>query len=121
MRVSNRLPILIGREMMWGEFAGDAARCQQVAEAIIASLHDPEVVQAWIEPDIEESIQEAEEGRLLTRKHLARERNRQLVESKRKQAMKKFGKLRPHLCPWRNITNCFDCSLRRCGSANGAL
>jgi 5-methylcytosine-specific restriction enzyme A len=85
-------------EEVWAEFGGDPMRCQRVAEAIIESLDDPEVGEAWIEPDIDEGIQEAEEGRLLTRKHFARERNRQLVESKRKQAMKSFGKLACEVC-----------------------
>jgi hypothetical protein len=39
----------------------------------------------WLEPDIGECLQEAPEGCLLTRKHLAR--------SKRKQAMKRNGRL----------------------------
>ena len=85
-------------EEVWAEFGGDAPRCQRVAEAITASLDDPEVGAAWLEPDIDEGIQEAAEGRLLTRKHLARERNRQLVESKRKQAMKRYGKLCCEAC-----------------------
>ena len=38
------------------------------------------------------------EGRLLTRKHLARERNRKLVETKRKQVLKKLGKLECEVC-----------------------
>lgn len=83
---------------MWAEFGGDPIRCQQVAEAIIASLDDTEVGAAWIEPDIDEGMQEAAEGRLLTRKHLARERNRQLVESRRRQAMKRYGKLACEVC-----------------------
>jgi predicted HNH restriction endonuclease len=70
-------------EEVWAEFGGDVVRCQRVAEAIISSLNDREVGVAWIEPDMDEGIQEAPEGRILTRKHLARERNRQLVESKR--------------------------------------
>jgi 5-methylcytosine-specific restriction protein A len=70
----------------------------QVAKAIIESLDDLELGANWGGPDIEDGIQEAPEGRLLTRKHLARERNRQLVESKRKQALKKHGKLTCEEC-----------------------
>jgi len=36
--------------------------------------------------------------RLLTRKHLARERNRKLVIAKRKQALKKMGNLKCEVC-----------------------
>jgi 5-methylcytosine-specific restriction protein A len=85
-------------EEVWTEFGGDPSRCEQVAGAIIASLDDSEVGSAWIEPDLDDGIQEAAEGRLLTRKHLARERNRQLVESKRKQSLKRSGKLVCEVC-----------------------
>ena len=85
-------------EEVWIEFGEDAARCRLVADAIIASLNDSEIVSAWVEPDLDDGIQEAAEGRLLTRKHLARERNRQLVESKRKQAMKRNGRLVCEAC-----------------------
>lgn len=86
-------------EEVWTEFSGDAARCRNVAEAIMASLDDPEVGTAWLGAEIsDEGIQEAPEGRLLTRKHLARERNRKLVESKRNQDMKRHGKLACEAC-----------------------
>lgn len=85
-------------EDVWTEFGGDPSRCERVADAIIASLDDPEVSSAWIDSNLDDGIQEAAEGRLLTRKHLARERNRQLVESKRKQALKRNGKLVCEVC-----------------------
>jgi 5-methylcytosine-specific restriction enzyme A len=85
-------------EEVWAEFAGDPVRCRQIAEAIIASIDDPEVGTTWVEPDIEDGIQEAVEGRLLTRKHFARERNRKLVQSKRQRVMKKHGKLACEAC-----------------------
>lgn len=85
-------------EEVWATFAQDPLRCQQVAKAIMASLDDPEFGAAWLGPDTDDGIQEAAEGRLLTRMHIARERNRQLVESKRKQAMKLHGKLVCEVC-----------------------
>jgi len=85
-------------ESVWSEFADDAPRCQRVADAIMASLDDVEVGTAWLDPGIDEGLQEAPEGRLLTRKHFVRERNRALVESKRKQALKKDGKLTCEVC-----------------------
>jgi len=101
-------------EDVWAEFAADPGRCQEVADAIIASLDDPEVGAAWLEPDIDEGLQEAAEGRLLTRRHLARERNRKLVEAKRKQIMKKHGKLACDVCK-------FDFSVRYGERANGFI
>jgi 5-methylcytosine-specific restriction protein A len=85
-----------GEEEVWEEFANDPARCQAVADAIIATLDDPEA--GGPESDLTDDIEEAAEGRLLTRKHLARERNRKLVETKRKQALKKLGKLECEVC-----------------------
>lgn len=83
-------------EEVWAEFAGDPERCRKVAQAIIAALDD-EGVSSW-ETFIDDGVQEAAEGRLLTRTHLAKERNRALVESKRKQALKKFGCLACEVC-----------------------
>jgi 5-methylcytosine-specific restriction protein A len=83
---------------VWAEFAADPARCQLVAESIIAVLDDPEVGTPSSEPDVSEELLEAPEGRLLVRKHFARERNRKLVESKRKQVLRKNGKLSCEAC-----------------------
>jgi hypothetical protein len=39
-------------EDVWTEFAADPLHCQEVAEAIGASLNDPEVKEAWAKPDL---------------------------------------------------------------------
>ena len=82
-------------EDVWREFSGDPRRCHDVAQAIIASLERPEAEFAASEED---DIQEAPEGRLLTRIHLCRERNRKLVEAKRKKAMAHDGRLACEIC-----------------------
>ena len=80
-------------EEVWTEFAGDAERCERVAAAIVASLDAREVNAAWSAwSDLDEYVEEAPEGRLLTRQHVARERNRKLVKSKRDQCMHRQGK-----------------------------
>lgn len=84
-------------EEVWAEFAADPVRCERVAAAIKATLDDPEIGAAWGEMD-NNGIQEASEGRLLTRVHIARERNQKLVESKRAQVMRKNGKLACEVC-----------------------
>jgi len=84
-------------EDVWAEFAGDVLRCQKVAAAIKATLYEPEIGAAWSEMD-NNGIQEAPEGRLLTRVHIARERNQKLADSKRAQAMRKNGKLACEVC-----------------------
>jgi hypothetical protein len=53
-------------------------------------VSDPEIATPWLEPDVGEGLQEAPEGCFLTRKHLAR--------SKRKQAMKRNGRLVCEVC-----------------------
>lgn len=45
-----------------------------------------------------DGIFEAPEGRVLLRKHFARERDRRLVESKRNEALRTFGKLSCEVC-----------------------
>jgi 5-methylcytosine-specific restriction enzyme A len=85
-------------EAVWTEFGGDVLHCRRVAQAIIASLDDSESAALWFGPAFDDGLQEAAEGRLLTRKHLVRERNRKLVETKRKQAIKKHGKLICEVC-----------------------
>jgi len=78
---------------VWQAFGNDPLHCDEVAKAIVASLDNSDSGAAWAGPNIDDGIEEAPEGRLLTRIHVTRERNRQLVESKRKQAMNKHGKL----------------------------
>jgi len=82
---------------VWDEFAGDPERCRRVSEAIIAVLKE-QADTTWTESETDTAIEEAPEGRLLTRIHVARERNRKLVESKRKQALRKYGRLQCEAC-----------------------
>jgi 5-methylcytosine-specific restriction enzyme A len=82
---------------VWVEFGVDPHRCAEVAAAIVSSLDDPEVSGSSRDYDTEQ-LEEAEEGRLLTRKHVTRERNRKLVKSKLKQVMKKLGRLACEVC-----------------------
>jgi 5-methylcytosine-specific restriction protein A len=101
-------------EEVWTQFASDPQRCRQVADAIIKSLDDPYVREAWLEADTDESLQEAPEGRLLTRTHLVRERDRSLIEAKRKRVIRKHGKLACEVCE-------FDFSVRYGERGNGFI
>lgn len=91
---------------VWDEFATDTNRCRLTAETIIASLDEPEIARGPIGEADDSDIQEAPEGRLLTRLHVARERNRRLVESKRRQAMKTKGKLACEACGF-DFASCY--------------
>jgi 5-methylcytosine-specific restriction enzyme A len=93
-------------EQVWKEFSGDPRRCHDIAKAIIASLERPE---NEFEANDDREIQEAPEGRLLTRIHLTRERNRRLVEAKRKKAMASNGRLACEVCEFDFSIACGDC------------
>lgn len=83
---------------VWNEFAQVPDRCHAVASAIRASLRDnkagTETSVIYSEPD----FQEAPEGRLLTREHVARERNGKLIKAKRKHVLKREGRLACEVC-----------------------
>jgi 5-methylcytosine-specific restriction enzyme A len=85
-------------EAVWADFAEDSVRCRRVADAIIASLDDSEIGAPSLDSDTPEGFEEASEGRLLTRLHLVRERNRKLVEKKREQVLKSYGRLTCEAC-----------------------
>jgi 5-methylcytosine-specific restriction enzyme A len=75
-------------EIIWDDFASDPERLARTADAIRANIATPsETVVAPIDFD------EAEEGRVLTRAHLVRERNRKLVEAKKREALEVKGRL----------------------------
>ena len=66
-------------EEVWAEFAGDVLRCAKVADAIMESVNDPAIPFYPADLELDGGMQEAAEGRLLTRKHVARERNKELL------------------------------------------
>ena len=83
-----------GEEEVWNDFFERPEELQAAAEAIKASL-SLDVPQVNLE---EEDVAEAEEGRLLTRVHLSRERNREIVKRKKLEVIKKTGKLECEAC-----------------------
>jgi len=80
-------------EAVWNEFASDPERLSLIAEAIKANVSN--LPYADLEQD---EIVEAEEGRVLTRAHLTRERSRKLVEGKKQEALKALGRLACEAC-----------------------
>lgn len=90
-------------ETVWKEFANDPARCDDVARAILTSINNISAVE--VEQSEDYGFEEAPEGRVLTRKHLTRERNRKLTEAKRKKVLRERGKLECEVCG-------FDFSIR---------
>ena len=77
--------------VVWEEFSGDHARLAAVAAAIRAAVASEEALELQRVDD--EGIEEAPEGRILTRLHRSRERNRKLVATKKARAMRDGGHL----------------------------
>ena len=84
-------------EVVWREFSADQVRLVTVASAIRATIEKHSGDHELGGPD-EPDIQEAEEGRVLTRLHRIRERNRKLIEAKKKAALKRHGHLFCEAC-----------------------
>jgi len=83
-----------GDEQVWNDFANDINGLSAAAKAIKTAIQAP------IPFDDSElsGITEAPEGRLLTRLHISRERNRKLVEEKKNLALKNLGRLACEVC-----------------------
>ncbi len=82
-------------QQIWQEFSGDQSRLEKLATTLRTHLQEGETTYLSSE---EESDAEAQEGRVLTRTHRSRERNRKLVEKKKAAAMKAQGHLACEAC-----------------------
>jgi len=83
-------------EDVWRDFGDDRAKLKLVADALRAAATLPDDL--WKPASISDGITEATEGRVLTRLHAIRERSRELVESKKHQAIDRFGRLECEAC-----------------------
>ena len=85
---------------VWAEFAEDPSRCADAASAILELLEwyeNEESKSPMSLVDVDDDV-EAAEGKLLTRIHKSKERDRKIVKKKKEQAMKKWGKLVCECC-----------------------
>jgi 5-methylcytosine-specific restriction protein A len=85
-------------EVVWNQFAARPARCREVARAIVLNLDTDDAAAPGNGAELDDLLEEAPEGRLLTRVHLRRERNRGLVESKKRLVLKQGGSLTCEVC-----------------------
>jgi 5-methylcytosine-specific restriction protein A len=85
-------------EAVWNEFAADAQRCHAVAEVIRQALTNASESEAIANNPAEPEVTEAEEGRVFTAMHRARERNSALVKARKQAALAKLGKLACEAC-----------------------
>jgi 5-methylcytosine-specific restriction enzyme A len=80
---------------LWEEFSHRGDELKLIASAIRAAAGDQASIAI---AEQEEGITEAEEGRLLTRMHRVRERNRELVKRKRDAVLRVTGRLACEVC-----------------------
>lgn len=88
-------------EQVFNEFKNNRALLRQLANNIRATLAQENLVEELKVPiaeDEEEDEHSASEGKLLYRLHRYRERNRALVNKKKKEHLKKHGSLACELC-----------------------
>jgi 5-methylcytosine-specific restriction enzyme A len=83
-------------QQVWKDFASHVVELSEVGEAIRSAVAEETIPIASKEED--EEVAEAEEGRILTRIHRARERNGELVAAKKAAAVKTHGGLRCESC-----------------------
>jgi 5-methylcytosine-specific restriction protein A len=84
-------------QVVWDEFADDPVRLAAVA-AGITNGHNTQEASASVAAADDEDEREFPEGRVLYRRHRARERNQDLVKAKKDEALKKHGKLACEVC-----------------------
>jgi len=84
-----------GEEEVWTVFASNPERLRSAAEGIRATVLAFEDAP---EPEPDEEGEEAEEGRILTRLHRTRERDRKIVERRKAKALRDHGSLYCEAC-----------------------
>ena len=83
-------------QVIWGEFSNYRDRLASVATLIRSSIQDDSLWETDLNSDDDDL--EAAEGKVITRLHRTRERNRKLVERKKAQAFAEHGKLECEAC-----------------------
>jgi len=85
-------------KVVWDQFADSPIKLSIAVAAIRGAVEthtlEPDALTGWEEPE----IMEAEEGKVLTRLHRYRERNRSLVNAKKKEVLQKQGRLQCEVC-----------------------
>lgn len=90
-------------EEVWNTFHNNPTHLAQVAQAIRQAIDQQSVAlgpggSTFATDDEPDDGYEATEGRMLTRQHRAYERDRKLVDRKKQQVMRRFGKLSCEVC-----------------------
>ena len=88
-----------GEEVVWNLYANNHPELRKIAEAI-RDTGERQIHARLTQPldQVEDEEEVFPEGRLLTREHKIRERNRQLVERKKKATLEEKGSLACEVC-----------------------
>jgi len=85
-------------QLVWDEYANAPSKLAAVVAAIRITAESSTREAQALAGDDEPGIEEAEEGKILTRLHRYRERSRTLVEAKKKEVLQKQGCLQCEAC-----------------------
>lgn len=84
-------------EELWAQFASEPERLRGAVATIRSEIRHPHLSVQTAESEDDE-MAEAAEGRIVTRLHRARERSRELVKKRKRQALSKYGCLACEAC-----------------------
>jgi 5-methylcytosine-specific restriction protein A len=87
-----------GDAQVWADFGDDHERLRATAAAIRAAILAASSSGGHQTGSSDDGLAEAEEGRLLTRMHFARERSRKLVDALKSKRLAETGKLTCEVC-----------------------
>ena len=82
-------------EVVWNMYSSDIDALTKVKNAIIGNIS---FLKESRSSQIEDSLEEASEGKVLTRVHKTRERNKAIVKKKKESVLKKTGTLKCETC-----------------------
>ena len=82
-------------EVVWNMYSSDIDTLTKVKNAIIGNIS---FLKESKSSQIEDSLEEASEGKVLTRVHKTRERNKAIVKKKKESVLKKTGALKCETC-----------------------
>jgi 5-methylcytosine-specific restriction protein A len=83
---------------VWNEYSKNKIVLRELAEKIRQTLAHDDIIYELADNPVEFYVQEAIEGNTVTRLHTYRERDRALVNSKKKHTLKKLGKITCEAC-----------------------
>lgn len=83
---------------IFNEFKEDRKRLSEIADAIKTTINNPSLKLALSHIENDEEEDGAKEGGILYKLHKLRERNKKIVSKKKKESLKKLGKLECEIC-----------------------